>query len=213
VTVGGAGAPPIVLATRNEGKLRELRALFREFGLEVTDLAGAGLGAEHPGESEVEAYDSFVENAIAKARFFHHATGGRACAADDSGLEVSALGGAPGVHSRRWAAEPGLGGAAQDSANNARLLRELEGAPDRSARFVCAAAYCDGSRTLVRLGTLDGSITAAPRGVHGFGYDAYFESAALGITLAEASLAEKQRVSHRAQAFRALVAALGTLRS
>jgi XTP/dITP diphosphohydrolase len=200
---------PLVLATRNVGKLRELAPMFAAAGIEVVDLATAGVPGELPGEADVESFPTFAENALAKARFYGAALGGRPCVADDSGLEVRALGGVPGVHSRRWAAVPGLDGPALDAANNRRLVAELAGAADRRARFVCAAAYAHGARELVCLGAVDGEIVLEPSGAFGFGYDPHFRPNALGKTLAEASLAEKERVSHRGAAFRALITALG----
>ena len=200
---------PLVLATRNVGKLRELRPMFSTAGIDVVDLAGAGLAEELPGEDDVECFTTFAENAMAKAHFYYEALGGRAATvADDSGLELSALNGAPGVHSRRWAQAAGLEGRALDAANNARLVRELSGATDRSARFVCAAAFYDGRRAIVRLGTIEGVALLEPRGALGFGYDPHFFVPALTKTLAEATLEEKERVSHRGVAFRALLAAL-----
>lgn len=195
----------IVLATRNHGKLKELRPIFAEGGLEVSDLAAAGCGEETLAESRLECFSTFAENALAKARYFHAVTGGRPCVADDSGLEVEALGGRPGVRSRRWASDDGLEVTDVDAANNRRLIHALSGASSRAARFSCAAAYCDGVRELVALGVLDGVITPDPRGTNGFGYDAYFLAAPLRKTLAEASLAEKQAVGHRGRAFRTLV--------
>ena len=201
--------PPLVLATRNVGKLRELGPMFSAAGIDVVDLAGAGLPDELPGEDDVERFATFAENAVAKARFYHEALDGRApTVADDSGLEVAALGGAPGVHSRRWAQSGELEGRPLDEANNARLVRELSGASDHSARFVCAAAFYDGRREIVRLGAIEGVALLEPRGALGFGYDPHFFVPALAKTLAEATLQEKERVSHRGAAFRALLDAL-----
>ena len=201
---------PLVVATRNAGKARELAAIFAHAGIAVADLAGAGLPVADVAEDAVEAYPTFAENALAKARYFFGVLG-RPCVADDSGLEVRALGGAPGVRSRRWARDRGeprvdeLG----DDANNAVLVRVLAGERDRRARFVCAAAYCGpNGEELVAEGTVDGTITEVPRGAGGFGYDPYFCATVLGRTLAEASIEEKERVSHRGAAFRALLAQL-----
>lgn len=194
-----------MLATRNDGKLKELRPIFTEAGFEVSDLAAAGCAEASVEESALECFATFAENALAKARYFHSVTGNRACVADDSGLEIDALGGRPGVRSRRWANGGGGEAADVDAANNQQLVRALTGVTSRGARFACAAAYVDGVRELVALGVLDGVITHGPRGSNGFGYDAYFLAAPLGKTLAEATLAEKQAVSHRGRAFRALV--------
>ena len=195
---------PIVVATRNAGKLRELAPLFRAAGLDAVDLAAAGSATPRDEEEGVEAHATFAENALAKARYFHRALG-LACVADDSGLEVVALGGRPGVRSRRWAEDEGAAGD-ETAANNACLVRAMRGVVDRRARFVCAAAYCDDARELCVTGVVDGEITGEPRGWAGFGYDPYFFVPALAKTLAEASLDEKQRVSHRAAAVRALIA-------
>jgi XTP/dITP diphosphohydrolase len=198
---------PLVLATRNHGKLVELRPIFAAAGLPVVDLAAAGLPDEEPAEAELEVFATFTENALAKVRYFHGLLG-RPCVADDSGLEVRALGGQPGVRSRRWASDHGARGPGEDAANNAFLLRSLGDQRDRAARYVCAAAYRDERREFVTVGIIEGSITAEPRGEHGFGYDPFFFADRLGKTLAEATTAEKQLVSHRGVAFRALVGEL-----
>lgn len=192
---------PILLATRNPGKLKELRPLFAAVGYPVTDLAEFQLDADE-GEADVESFDSFEANALAKARYFYEISGGVATVADDSGLEVPALGGAPGVRSRRFST------AGTDVANNAKLLEAMKDVSDRSARFVCAAAFVGLGSEMVRLGATHGVITGAPRGSSGFGYDPLFESVELGKTFGEATLEEKARVSHRARAFAALLAAL-----
>lgn len=196
----------ILLATRSPGKLRELRPMFAAAGLAVQDLEGAALAAS-PDEDLVEAFDTFEANALAKARYFHALTG-RPVVADDSGLEVAALGGAPGVRSRRWSGRSDLAGQALDDANNAKLLEALAGVPSPSARYVCAAAYCDGERMFVERGETDGAIVREPRGEEGFGYDPYFLSSELGATFGESTREAKERVSHRARAFRALLARL-----
>jgi len=192
---------PILLATRNPGKLKELRPLFAAVGYPVTDLAEFQLEADE-GEADVESFDSFEANALAKARYFYEISGGVATVADDSGLEVPALGGAPGVRSRRFST------AGTDAANNAKLLDAMKDVSDRSARFVCAAAFVGLGSEMVRLGATHGVITGAPRGSGGFGYDPLFESVELGKTFGEAALEEKARVSHRARAFAALLTAI-----
>jgi XTP/dITP diphosphohydrolase len=195
--------PPLVLlATRNAGKLRELSALFAAAGVKTVDLAGLEVEEEAGAESGIEAFDTFEANAIAKATYFYEVTGGVATVADDSGLEVTALGGAPGVHSRRWS------DAGTDAANNAKLVSSLTGVADRRARYVCAAAFVGLGHELVARGTVEGQIIDAPRGSGGFGYDPYFVSAELGKTFGEATLAEKATVSHRARAFAALLRAI-----
>jgi XTP/dITP diphosphohydrolase len=150
-----------------------------------------------------EDADTFEENALSKARFYA-ALAGVPTLADDSGLEVDALGGAPGVRSHRFAAE-----AAHDDENNRRLLAELNGVPaaERTARYRCALAYVDGLRPngTVRLGTMEGRIALAPRGTGGFGYDPIFEPAAEppgGRTVGLLSREEKNGISHRAVAAR-----------
>jgi XTP/dITP diphosphohydrolase len=196
----------LVLATRSADKLRELEDLFRSRGYSLLSLDGLGIPSA-PEEDSLEVADSFEGNALAKARFFAGRLG-RPVVADDSGLEVAALGGRPGVLSKRWSGRPDLSGKWLDEANNAHLVKELAGVHDRRARYVCAASFCDGRTEIVFRGTTSGSILEQPRGTHGFGYDPYFFSDELGVTFGEASLERKQTVSHRARAFTALLAAL-----
>ena len=196
----------MLLATRSPGKLRELRPLFDAAGIRVIDLDEAGVRPE-AGEHAVEAYETFEANALAKARYFYRRTG-RPVIADDSGLEVEALGGAPGVHSKRWCGRGDLAGVALDAANNAMLVERLAGVTSPAARYVCAAAYCDGVREVVECGETAGEIVLTPRGAEGFGYNPYFHSHELGRTFGESPRAEKEAVSHRGRAFRALVARL-----
>src|SRR5687768_8164733 len=186
--------------------MRELRPMFAAAGIEVIDLDAAGL-VETPNEEGIEAFDSFEDNALAKARWFHQLSG-LPTVADDSGLEVRALGDAPGVRSKRWSGKRNLGGQALDDANNARLISEIAAKPDRTARYVCVAAYVDAEGEMVARGTTDGRIVDAPRGDNGFGYDPFFESTELGLTFGEASVEAKERISHRGRAFRALIAQL-----
>lgn len=193
----------LLVATRSGGKLRELRPMFRAAGIDVVDLDVAGL-AETGAEDGLETGTTFEENAVAKARHFH-ALSGLATVADDSGLEVAALAGAPGVFSKRWSARPELHGQALDDANNALLLSRLERSDDRRARYVCAAAYCDGDREIVERRETRGEIMRAPVGENGFGYDPYFFSEELRRSFGEVSLEEKACVSHRARAFAALL--------
>jgi len=197
---------PWVLATRNAGKLRELRPLFTDAGVTVIDLCEAGL-PETSEEDGLECYDTFEENALAKARWFADRVGGLPVVADDSGLVVGALDGAPGVRSKRWSGGAERSGDPLDAANNALLLQRMRGVSDRRAKFVCAAAWHDGARELVALGEVAGVIVqeGAARGAHGFGYDPLFLADELGLTLAEATVAEKQAVSHRGRAFTALL--------
>ena len=197
-----------LLATRSHGKLRELRDLFTAHGLDVIDLADAGI-PESPDEESIEAWESFEENALAKAQYFHLRSG-LPTFADDSGLVVAALGGRPGVRSKRWSGRADLSGAALDVANNDLLHAELRrhGGFPSPAEYVCAAAYADEERTLVRTGRTSGVMIDRPLGAGGFGYDPYFRSDELARTFSEATVAEKRAVSHRGRAFRALLDAL-----
>ncbi|MDT8341616.1 MAG: non-canonical purine NTP pyrophosphatase [Longimicrobiales bacterium] len=195
----------LLVATRSAHKVREIRGLLADVpGLQVLDLAEAGIPPA-PEEDDLEPFDTFEENARSKARYFH-ARSGLPTVADDSGLEVDALGGAPGVHSRRFA--PGdATGYERDLANNRHLLDRLAGVPDarRNARYVCVAALEEGSgEGPVLRGTVEGRITREPRGGGGFGYDPLFFVPALGRTFGEAAAAEKEALSHRGVAFRAL---------
>lgn len=194
----------LVLATRNRGKLEELRALLVPLGHELLDLDDAGIAPDGV-EDELEQYDTFEDNALAKARYFFSRAGGLGVLADDSGLEVSALGGRPGVRSKRFSGRTDLSGRALDAENNARLLAALESATDRGARFVCAAAFVSPRGEAVARGVVEGRILETPRGAEGFGYDPLFYAVELGKTFGEAGVAEKERVSHRGRAFRALV--------
>lgn len=187
----------IVVATGNNHKLAEIRAILT--GLPVELVAMGELGVPEP----VEDGDTFEANALIKARACVAVTGLPALA-DDSGLEVDALDGAPGVFSARYA-----GPGAADTANNAKLVAALADLPAeaRTARFVCAAvlALPDGREQVVR-GTMEGRIVDDPRGPHGFGYDPHFVSDAAGDgrTNGELTPAEKDAISHRGAAFRAL---------
>ena len=196
----------LLLATRNEGKRRELASLLAPLGVTVLSLGDADI-AEEPGEEDLERFDTFEENALAKARHFH-ARSSLPTLADDSGLAVDALGGRPGVRSKRWSGRPELAGRALDAANNAVLISSLADVSSREARFVCVAAFVDGERELTRRGEVVGRILNEPQGTGGFGYDPYFFSPELGQTLAEAGLEEKGVVSHRGRALRALLAAM-----
>jgi XTP/dITP diphosphohydrolase len=196
----------VLLATRSGGKLRELRTLFAERGIAVIDLEQAGI-EERPEEDTLEVYDTFEENALAKARYFNRAAG-MPVVADDSGLVVAALNGAPGVLSKRWSGRADLRGQALDDENNQLLIERLRGIGDRAAHYVCAAAFVDGAREVVRRGEVHGRIVETATGRGGFGYDPYFLADELGRTFGQASAEEKQRISHRARAFRALLDAI-----
>lgn len=193
----------VLLATRSEGKLRELRPLFAAADVAVHDLREARVQPSAD-EDGVEVFGTFEANALAKARYFHALTG-RPTVADDSGLEVEALEGQPGVRSKRWSGRVDLAGQALDDANNARLLERLRQVDRPRARYVCAAAYWDGVREEVAVGDTAGIIVQDARGAGGFGYDPYFLSDELGATFGESSLESKERVSHRGRAFRALL--------
>ncbi len=196
----------MILATRSAGKLRELYPLFRARGIDVVDLHWAGISASAE-EEHLEAFATFEENAIAKARYFH-ARSGLPTFADDSGLVVRALDDAPGVLSKRWSGRPDLVGQALDDENNRLLLERMRDCADRSAAYVCAAAFVDSERSLVCRGEASGRIVDQPRGADGFGYDPYFLSRDLNETFAAVSRDAKERVSHRGRAFRALLAML-----
>ncbi len=199
---------PLVFATRNAGKLVELRQLLGGVSVLSIDEAAAQLGRTIP--DVVEDRDTFEGNAIKKAREVSAATGLPALA-DDSGLEVDALGGAPGVFSARWAGED-----ATYADNVAKLLGELAGvpAPARTARFrtVALCRFPDGREVLAE-GTCAGTVPAEPAGTAGFGYDPVFvPDEGDGRTFAEMTPEEKHAVSHRGRAFRALAEALAATR-
>lgn len=188
-----------VLATSNRGKVAELTALFTETGLRIRITPQSELGVMAPAETGL----TFVENALLKARHAARATGLPAIA-DDSGLVVTALGGAPGVYSARFA-----GADADDNSNIAKLLALLaERTLDRSARFHCvlvALQHATDPAPVIASGSWAGEIALAPRGGGGFGYDPVFFDPALGTTAAELEPADKNRVSHRGAALRQLV--------
>jgi XTP/dITP diphosphohydrolase len=206
--VGAASASaPLVLATRSAGKIRELTALFGAEGIATDTLDALGL-AEEAEEEGIECFDSFEANAEAKARWFAGRLPGRVVFAEDSGLVVDALGGAPGVHSKRWA-QVMASGRALELGNNAALLRALEGVHDRTARYRCVAVCVAGAASWRGEGAVEGRITTTAQGAGGFGYDPYFESVELRKTFGMASAAEKAGVSHRARAVRAVLGAGG----
>ena len=198
----------LLLATRSAGKLRELHPMFAAAGIRVIGLVEAGI-VQTPDEDEVEQFDTFEANALAKARYFAERSG-RATIADDSGLAVDALGGRPGVRSKRWSGRMDLEGAALAAANNAALLAALEGIPDRRARYVCVAAVVGEGAERTWRGETTGRVIEEPRGEDGFGYDPYFLSDELGMTFGEASREAKEAVSHRGRAFRGLIRGLGS---
>lgn len=180
----------LVLATRNAGKTREILEFLRDFPVEIKNLDDFG-----PIPSVEEDGTTFDENAYKKASFTAKVLGLPALA-DDSGLEVEALGGAPGVHSARYA-----GPDSTDAENNARLLREMEGMTNRAAAFVCVISIAVPSGVaLTYEARCEGLIAEAPGGNKGFGYDPLFYYPPLNRTFAELSAEEKNRVSHRGKA-------------
>jgi len=193
----------LVVATRNQHKVREIAVLLAEAELAVEAVT---IDEVAPTAELREDEDTFEGNALAKAR-----QASAACSlpaiADDSGIEVDALGGAPGVRSARWAGEP-----CDDGRNNEKMLRELSVVPAtrRTARYRCAAAFVDVARNVevVRSGACEGVLLGKAQGTGGFGYDPLFFLPSLGRTMAEIDLVEKNRLSHRATAFRALAQAL-----
>jgi XTP/dITP diphosphohydrolase len=192
--------PRLVLASGNQGKLREFRRLLAPLGVDVIAQADLGLG-----EAD-EPHATFVENALAKAR--HAAAGAKLPAlADDSGICVRALGGAPGVSSARYAGEP-----KSDARNNAKLISALDGVADRRAHYACVLVlvrHAGDPEPILAEGTWHGIIVDTPRGAGGFGYDPHFLDETSGLTAAELPLERKNELSHRGKAIRSLIARLG----
>ena len=191
----------LVLASNNPGKLREFRQMLAPLGMEVAPQAELGIS-----EAE-EPHGTFVENALAKAR--HASRGsGLAAFADDSGICVPALGGAPGVHSARYAGGEGGGREGQDARNNRKLIDELRGKADRRAHYYCVIVlvrHVNDPQPLIAEGRWQGEVIDEPRGAGGFGYDPHFLVRDFGRTAAELMPDEKNAVSHRGQAMRRLV--------
>src|SRR5512143_987603 len=191
----------LVLASGNEGKLREFRRLLAPLGIEVFAQSELGIA-----EAD-EPHATFVENALAKAR--HASAAARLPAlADDSGLCVHALGGAPGVQSARYAGEP-----RSDARNNAKLIAALEGIADRRAHYACVLAlvrHAGDPEPIIAQGDWHGTIVDAPRGSGGFGYDPHFFDPQTGLTAAELPLERKNGLSHRGKAMRTLIDTLGS---
>jgi len=186
----------LVLASGNQGKLREFRRLLAALAIDVVAQAELGIG-----EAD-EPHVTFVENALAKARHASAASG-LAALADDSGICVAALGGAPGVISAHYAGEP-----RSDARNNAKLVAALQGVADRRAHYACVLVLvrrADDPEPVIAEGRWHGRVIDTPRGDGGFGYDPHFEDAASGLTGAEMALADKNAVSHRGVAMRALI--------
>jgi XTP/dITP diphosphohydrolase len=188
----------VVLASGNSGKLRELGSLLAPFGFDL--VAQSTLGIETPAETG----KTFAENALLKARHAAAITNLPALA-DDSGIEVDALGGRPGIYSARYAGE-----GASDEANLSKMLDELRGvaAPQRTARYQCVIAFlttATDTKPILATGTWEGTLISAPRGLGGFGYDPIFVPRGFGRTAAQLDPGEKNSLSHRGQALRALV--------
>ena len=199
----------LLVGTRSPGKTREIRELFEGLPFDIVFPADRLL-EPLPEEADLERSMSYAENAVAKARYYA-TRGGLSAVADDSGLEVEALGGAPGPRSARWSAAPGPG-ASVDVANNALLLEQLAGLPEqqRAARYRCVVAYIATPSSVPEIveATCDGFILTEPRGTGGFGYDPLFYSPELRMSFGEAPPAAKHRISHRGRAFRALIEVL-----
>jgi XTP/dITP diphosphohydrolase len=202
----------LLAATRSAGKQREIRRILEPAGVEVVFPDDVVL-YEEPGEDLLETAETFEANARHKAEYFARRSG-LPTFADDSGLEVLSLGGAPGVRSRRWTDATGSP-AEVDAANNAELLRRLAGAPEarRRARYRCVLVLlrAPGAIPEVFEGSCGGRILESPSGSGGFGYDPLFWSDDLAKSFGEATAEEKDQVSHRGRALRSLAAALGAI--
>ena len=197
----------LVLATRSAHKIKEIRSILEVVpNLRVLDLTEAGVSYDGA-EEDLEPYDTFEENAASKAAYFQGITG-LPTVADDSGIEIDLLNGAPGVRSKRFAPDQSLSGLPLDEANNAHLLASLGDTPpeERMARYVCVAVLNCGNPDAVThtRGEAPGVILDAPRGAGGFGYDPLFFDEELRQTFAEIAPEEKNARSHRGKAFRAL---------
>ena len=203
----------LLVATRSTHKMREIRRILGDVpDLRLLDLDEAGVVYDQA-EEDLEPHDTFEENARSKAKYFHQRSG-LPTVADDSGLAVDALEGAPGVRSKRFSPGRNLIGPAQDKANNRYLLQCLahKGEGERGARYVCVAALMGvpGEPVMCR-GEAPGEILRRPRGTGGFGYDPLFLDPELGLTFAEIPEEEKNARSHRGKAFRRLAAALSEM--
>jgi XTP/dITP diphosphohydrolase len=197
----------LLVATRSPGKAREIRELFAGLPFELVFPADQFL-ERLPDEADLEIGASYVENAVAKARYFA-TRAGLPTVADDSGIEVAALDGAPGARSARWSGAEGPGA---DAANNRLLLDKLAGVPEerRAARYRCVVAFLSVPSAVPEIveATCEGFILPEPRGDGGFGYDPLFYCTELQMTFGEAPPGAKHRVSHRGRAFRALIEVL-----
>lgn len=188
---------PLVLATHNAHKVDELRLIL---GDRLGDYELVGYDGPEP----IEDGDTFEANALIKARAaFAHT--GHPSIADDSGISVAALGGAPGIHSARYA------GTRNDADNRTLLLERMSGIADRAAHFTCAAAFVDGEREHVEIATWPGTLLESAHGEGGFGYDPVFQPEGLELSAAELTADEKNAISHRTLAFAKLTAYLASL--
>ena len=185
----------IVLATGNKGKIREFERAFSHMNITCVSVKDI-VDVPEPEETGT----TFMENALLKAHYYAKATN-RPCLADDSGITVDALNGAPGVYSARYAGHHG-----DDQANNEKLIRELQGKSDRTGHYVCALALvCPDGREVTAEGYCDGLVQDEPKGDNGFGYDPYFYVPEFEKTMAELSIEEKETISHRGRALRKLI--------
>jgi XTP/dITP diphosphohydrolase len=194
----------LLVGTRSPGKTREIRELFAGLPFDIS-FPGDRLLQPLPEEADLESSMSYAENAVAKARYYATRSGLPAVA-DDSGIEVDALGGAPGPRSARWSAT------GSDAENNTLLVEQLAGMSDdkRTAHYRCVVAFLATPSSVPEIveATCDGFILTEPRGTAGFGYDPLFYSDELRMTFGEAPPSAKHRVSHRGRAFRALIEVL-----
>ncbi len=193
----------LAMATRNAAKLREIEPLFRDTPIRLVTLVELDV-EERPEEEHLEVFNSFAQNALAKAEYFHDRTG-LPMMAEDSGIRVDALDGDPGPRSKRFAPPEMQAEYGVDRANNLYLLRQIRDVPDegRTAHFHCAVAVVLDQESRVFGGRVDGVILHEPRGESGFGYDPLFYLPDRGITTAELSVEQKNEISHRGQAMRA----------
>ncbi len=194
----------LLVATRNAHKLQEIRDLLGDLDIEVVSLTDAGISMR-PAEESLEVFDSFEDNALAKAKYYRSRSD-LPTIADDSGLCVDALDGAPGIHSRRFAPAEFRADRDEDAANNEWLLDRLSRIPDerRGAHYRCALALVDDRRSLLVNGSVHGRISVEPRGNNGFGYDPLFVLAGGDRTFGELPQEVKAERSHRADAIRRL---------
>lgn len=193
----------LVVATRNQSKLREIEPLFRGTGIRLASLTDLGLEPD-PEEDRVERFTNFAQNALAKALYFHDRTG-LPMMAEDSGIVVDALDGEPGYRSKRYAPAEMAAEHGVDKANNLYLLQRMRDVPDgrRAAHFHCTVAVVLEDETRLFAGRVDGVLLREPRGEGGFGYDPLFYLPERGVTTAQLTVEEKNEISHRGQAIRA----------